>query len=177
MYALKAAAFVLALATVSAAYGQASLDDRYKISLSVNGSRVVGFQELDRMTAGLPRGVGASGPIYDANPPMVIAPGQSFQAVVSITDPSGNVADYTRSPRLRYETFCMTASTLGVITATPVTGEQCSLPEWPELWIELIDGSGNVIALNVFMFHIARSGPVRAHNPLPPDDPQPLPTQ
>ena len=177
MYTLKLGALAFALAAASAAYGQATLDDRYKISLSVNGTQVVGFQELDRMTAGLPRGIGASGPVYDANPPMAIAAGQSFQAVVSITDPSGNVADYTRSPRLRYETFCMTASTLGVITATPMTGEQCSLPEWPELWVELLDASGNVIALNVYMFHVVASGPVRARNPAPPDNPQPPPTE
>lgn len=49
----------------------------------------------------------------------------------------------------------MTASALGVLTATPSTGVPCDGPEFPGLWVALLDRSGNVVALNQYVFHVA----------------------
>lgn len=141
------------LATVIASAHAQGLDDRYKITLYINGQPVQGSQERYVLTAG--KTAAEEGVIYDNNPPMQLAVSQSFQAVVSVTDPSGKTADYTRGPRLKYETFgCMTASTLGAVTATPMTGMRCISAEYPQLWVELLDVSGTVISINAYLFHV-----------------------
>jgi hypothetical protein len=151
---LKAVVLLFCAFVPAFAHGQNALDDRYKITLYINGRAVQGSQELYVLTAG--RSSDVSGAVYDNNPPIPLVSGQTFQAVVSITDPSGATADYTQSVRLKYETFgCMTASPLGTVTATPMTGEQCDGPEYPELWVELMDASGNVFAINGYLFHVA----------------------
>jgi len=88
--------------------------------------------------------------VYDANRPREFAAETSFQAQVKIVDQSsGQVVDYTGSPRVQYdETFgCATASNLGVITMTPMTGTPCAgSPEYPVVMILLVDASGQAIA-------------------------------
>jgi hypothetical protein len=86
----------------------ASLDD-YKITLFVNGTVVKGTQEIGPLAEASTNRAS----VYNAHRPLQLLPGQSFQAVVRGTDPSGQTIDYTGSPRLKYETSCMTPSSLG----------------------------------------------------------------
>lgn len=72
---------------------------------------------------------------------------------MTVTDPTGKVTDYTGSPRLRYEGFgCLTVSSLGTFTATPVTGDLCATTRHTSLWVQLTDTSGRVINFNGLLF-------------------------
>ena len=93
MHSLKLTlAFTLALC-VSIAYGQQRAFD-HKVTMTVNGKLVKGTVEIG-LEAQASRNPGS---VYDQNPPPIVAPGQSFQATVSVTDPSGVTTDYTGSP-------------------------------------------------------------------------------
>lgn len=152
MHALKRLIFICLAAFPLLAHDQ-NLNDNYRIVLTINGQIVTGAQERALNAAGkTPDQIAA---IYDAEPPIPIAAGQVFQAVVTITDPSGVTQDLTQSPRLTYNGFgCLTISPLGVVTVTPVTGARCDGPDFPELWISYNDASGTPIAMNAYLFHV-----------------------
>jgi hypothetical protein len=143
----------VALALCLSVAGAQNLDD-YKISLCIDGTPVKGMQELWP----LEKAASTPGAVFDANPPMQLSPGQSVQAFVKVTDPSGVTRDYTRNPRLRYEPVCMTASSRGMLTMTPMTGVPCAGPGFPGLAIFLTDASGNAIGANSYMFQLVDPG-------------------
>ena len=150
---MRLAALLLCASVSPLAHGQ--WDARYQIRLSIDGVAVLGVQELETQA----QTEAKPGAVYDRNPPKQVIQGRSFQAVVKITDPSGMVVDYTGSPRVQYETFgCATASNLGVITMTPMTGTPCAgSPEYPLVMILLLDASGSAIAANSYLFHVVRT--------------------
>jgi hypothetical protein len=108
-------------------------DDRYKISLSVDGHVLPGSRELGAKRAHpLPQGANA-------------------QLRVKVTGPDGKAVDYTGSSRLHYETFdCFSITAGGVLGG--LTPKTCSVPQYPEFWILFRDEKGNPIAFNEYRF-------------------------
>jgi hypothetical protein len=162
MYALvKPLLFVTVLITYFGALAQQPFpDERYKINLTVAGKLVNGGQELaSRLTGKTPA---QQDLILDEKPP-TLTRGQSFQTEVQVTDPKGVTKNFTQSPRLRYEHFgCLTVTTTGVVTATPLSGAACTGPDLPELWVVLTDTGGNPIAMNSYMFRVVAPPQPRA---------------
>jgi hypothetical protein len=122
-------------------------DDRYRISLSIDGVRVEGSQEQSRVPP----------PRLDPNDIELKLPklvnGQSVQLSVTITDPKGRVRDYTGSKRLEYEHFgCLTVSSSGFVSVIP--SGRCAGPQFPALWIILNDPKGNPIVHNEYLFQV-----------------------
>ena len=147
----------IALALCLSVAGAQNLDD-YKISLCIDGTTVNGMQELWPAE----KAASTPGAVFDANPLLQLAPGQSVQAFVKVTDPSGVTTDYTRSPRLRYEPVCMTASSRGMLTMTPIAGVPCAGTGFPMLVIYVSDASGNAIGANSYMFQLGEPNQLRA---------------
>lgn len=138
------------------AHAQQTVDNRYKVSLTIDSIAVLGTQEL----APQAKVEATPGAVYDANQPRPLTSGRSYQLTVSVTNPSGEVSDYTGSPRLRYETFgCSSASNLGVMTMTAMAGVPCAGPEFPGLLIQLLDASGNLISVNSYLFRMINQSP------------------
>jgi hypothetical protein len=123
-------------------------DDRYRISLSVDGVKLEGSQELFARAPPPPRDSAVVEPNFHE-----LVKGQTFQLSVTVTDPTGKVKDYTGSRRLEYEHFgCLTVSDFGVVSVIPTS--RCAGPQWPELWIIFNDPKGNPIILNQYWFQV-----------------------
>lgn len=145
---LVAAALLCAAATQGQAAGP---DDRYRIELTINGSRVEGTQErAARLAAAGTQGQKEA--ILD-EPLPEIAQHASFQLVVSVTGPDGTVSDLTGSRRLTYESWgCLTTSASGFVSVVP--SGPCEGARLPRLWVVLHDQSGSPIALNEYLFRM-----------------------
>lgn len=97
MHTVRLIAFLLAVAASAANGQQIAADSSYKITLMINGVAVKGSQKLGPLIKNEP----VAGAVFDANPPMELARGKSYQAKVLVTDSSGQPRDYTRNARLR----------------------------------------------------------------------------
>jgi hypothetical protein len=150
---------ILLLTEAASAQPSTGPDERYKIVLSINGTQIDGAQErAERLIGKTPSERSA---IYDELPPSVER-GRSFQAVVKVIDPARISQDYTSSPRLRYEHFgCLTVTSTGTVTATPMAPERCNALDTPQLIISLMDVSGNVINYNAYLFQVVDTPPPR----------------
>jgi len=150
MHALKVSTTCLAALISFAALAQEFPDERYRVKLTLSGSLVTGSQELAPMLASPDTRQAA----LDTPPPALVRD-RRYQLGVTITDPSGVTQTYTRSHRLRYETFnCLTVSSLGVLTVTPTAGATCLDPDSPSLWVVLTDAGGNPLGMNTYVFKI-----------------------
>lgn len=133
---------------VSALNVQAQSDDRYRISLTIDGQTIEGSQQRTLRLAGKSR----EEQIAILSEPMQrLQTVRGSQLVVTVTDPSGTTTDYTGTTRLAYETFdCLAVSSSGVLRVAPT--RSCSGPDFPELWIIFKDGKGTPLAINEYHF-------------------------
>lgn len=146
--ALAAAVCVGVITSTSVA--QTAGDDRYKVSLSIYGAAIEGSQERAARLVG--KSPSERNTILNAPLPTFSA-GQSFQLTVEVTDPTGNVTDYTNSAQLKYQHFgCLTVSQAGFVSVTP--SGRCDGPNYPELWIVFTDSAGKPIVHNEYLFKV-----------------------
>lgn len=127
----------------------AKADERFKIALSIYGTRIDGAQEK------APRFIGkaASQQLAVLNETLpTLTYGQSMQLKVEVTDPYGVTKDHTKTGRIMYESFgCLTISAAGLLTVVPTSTGDCSLTE---LYVIYKDATGVPINANTFMFKV-----------------------
>ena len=153
MRAAKLLTLLLLTAAIPVVWAQRFPDARYKVSVRLSGATqpLRGAQELAVLLAN----TSDRNSVYDLPPP-VLRRHSTYQLLVTITDPSGNTQPYTNSHLLRYETFgCLTVSSLGTMTVTPIVGALCVGPDTPELWVVLTDTGGHPIAMNMYLFTVS----------------------
>jgi hypothetical protein len=132
------------------AEAQDAPDDRYKIQLTIGGSRIQGSQERTDLLLG--KSSAEQEAILNAPLPVLVN-GSRAQLSILVTDPNGVTTDFSRSSRLQYEHFgCLTVTTSGLLTVSP--SGRCAGPKWPGLWIVFADASGKPLAYNEFLFQV-----------------------
>ena len=154
MHALKFTLFAFAIcALINSA--QAQSDDRYLISLTINGLTYEGSQQRSLRISGKSREAQVA---ILSEPLQRLPTARGFQLVVAVTDPAGVTTDYTGSLRLTYETFdCLTVTASGVMRVEPT--RSCSGSDYPELWIIFNDTDGVSISVNEYQFTTLASPP------------------
>lgn len=152
MHTLKVVLWLAAVMLVAPAYAQRTEpDDRYRISLVVDGAPIQGGQERAARIAGKTEPERRA--VLD-EPAPTLRSKQSFQLVVKVTDPSGKVVDYSKSNRLIYEDFgCLTVSRQGFVTV--IATDKCvGPPDFPALLIVFTDSKGDPVTFNDYLFRV-----------------------
>ncbi|MCU0950228.1 MAG: hypothetical protein MUC68_04010 [Burkholderiaceae bacterium] len=130
---------------------QSAPDDRFRISLTVNGTPVQGSQEISLASMG--KTTSERRALQDAAT-LIVQRNASFQAAVTVTSPDGTATNFTGSSRLIYEHFgCLTVTTTGFVTIAPSGG--CKGPNFPTLWIAFTDQGGQPITYNEYQLRVS----------------------
>jgi hypothetical protein len=146
------ALLMFAVTATAVVQSQAGPDDRFRVSLTINGTKAQGSQELVAASAG--KTAAERRALQDAAV-LSVQPNVSFQLVVTVTGPDGTTTDFTRSSRVLYEHFgCLTISTAGFVTVTP--SGPCKGPNVPTLWIAFTDETGQPITYNEYQFRVVQ---------------------
>ena len=82
-----------------------------------------------------------------------VARGQVAQLIVTVTDPNGVTTTFTKEKRISYETFgCLSISANSVMTVT--SGPDCSLPDYPRVFVVYNDQGGKPLSYSEFVFKV-----------------------
>ncbi len=146
---------LLVASSIALAQGAVAPDNRYKISLTVDGVAIKGSQELEAQMVGKPK---AEQEAVQAEAIPLVNRGQTLQLIVAVTDPAGVTKTYPKGKRISFQTFgCMKLGAGGavIVTAKP-NPASCSVPvsDYRPLAVVFNDANGNAVAYSEYIFKL-----------------------
>jgi hypothetical protein len=143
------ASALLALST-SAQAPRTGPDNRYRIALSVDGQLVRGSQDLEAAMKGKTKEEQLA---LQAETIPELQGGQSVRLIVSVTDPEGVTRSNGHGQRVAFETFgCLDIAGSGRMKV--VSQADCTLPEYPMLFVIYKDEAGEPLSYSEFVFKV-----------------------